>query len=71
MQYVQLRYALLGVAFFLGSVGYAGWVAYVATTQQVRLAEETQRLLAENAQAATAAAVARQVTPSPTGSPQP
>ena len=59
MQYVHARYALLGVSFFLASVGYAGWVAWTASQLQLQVNEETQRLLAEGAQAATAAAVAR------------
>ncbi len=56
---VHFRYTLLGVTFFLASVGYAGWVAYVASMQQIAMTEETQRLIAENAQAASAAAIVR------------
>lgn len=55
----RIRQTIFVVTFMLTSIGYAAWVAWTATMWQMKLAEETQRLLAENAQAATAAVVAR------------
>lgn len=60
LAYVHGRYAALGLVFMLASVGYAGWVAWTALTLQQQLSEETQRLLAENAQATSAAVRARE-----------